>query len=69
MKLYTVKQAADHLNLPGSTIYRLVDQQQIEVIRIGRSIRIRPAALEQFLRHQTVPAVAAARAGDSPLLP
>ena len=69
VKLLTVKQAAEYLNLPVSSVYRLVEQQQIEVVRIGRSIRIRPAALEQFLRRQTVHPAVAPQVDGLPLLP
>jgi excisionase family DNA binding protein len=41
-----------HVSLP--TLDRLIRRQELPVIRIGRSVRIEPAALQEFVRARAV---------------
>lgn len=40
-RLLTVRQAADQLSLSERTIRRMIDTDELPVVRVGRSIRIR----------------------------
>ena len=46
----TVADVAAQLRVSQRTVRRLVARGQIEAVRIGRSVRITPAAIEQLLR-------------------
>jgi excisionase family DNA binding protein len=48
-KLLTVPEVADQLGLVKGYVYELVRNGQIVAIRSGKYVRIRPAAIEQFL--------------------
>ena len=59
VKLLTVKQAAEYLGFPLSTMYRLVKQKKIDHLRpTPRTTRIARAALDAFVRRNTVRATA-----------
>ena len=45
----TVQALADQLDIAPLTVYRLVKYGKIPAIRIGRSIRFRPAEIDAFL--------------------
>lgn len=45
----TVQALADQLDIAPLTVYRLVKQGKIPAVRIGRSIRFRPAEIDAFL--------------------
>lgn len=45
----TVQALADQLAIAPLTVYRLVKYGKIPAIRIGRSIRFRPAEIDAFL--------------------
>jgi len=47
--LYTVPEAADVLRLSVRTVRRLIAQQKIPTIHIGRAVRIREEALRAFI--------------------
>ena len=47
--IYRVEEVAAILRCDKSTVYRLVKQGQIEVVRIGTSIRITQKAIDSFL--------------------
>ena len=47
--LYTVPEAADVLRLSIRTVRRLIAQQKIPTIHIGRAIRIREEALRALI--------------------
>lgn len=53
--LLDVDQAAKLCGLPTSTIRRAITRQGLPVVRIGRWVRIRPAALDAWLIEQTTP--------------
>jgi len=48
--LITLVEAARLLRVGRSTIYRLADSGELVVLRIGRCLRVRPEALEEFAR-------------------
>ena len=48
-QFYTVKKLAERLLVKPLTIYRLVDQGKLPAVRIGRSIRFDPDAVDAFL--------------------
>jgi excisionase family DNA binding protein len=47
--LLTVAQTAEFLNVSPRTIRRLIAKCELTVVRIGRSVRVRPAALERLM--------------------
>lgn len=48
-QFYTVKALAEKLSVVPLTIYRLVDQGKLPAVRIGRTIRFKPADIDAFL--------------------
>ncbi len=48
-KLITRKQAASSLNIALRSLDHLISAKEIPICRIGKSIRIRPAAIEDFI--------------------
>ncbi|MEZ5378238.1 MAG: helix-turn-helix domain-containing protein [Acidimicrobiales bacterium] len=48
--LVTIPQAASLLAISRSTVYELIWQQELDPIRIGRSVRLRMSDLEAFAR-------------------
>lgn len=48
----TVPQAAQLLQLDPSRVYRLIRQGRLPGYRIGRTVRIRTAALKAFMQAQ-----------------
>ncbi|MDA2929332.1 helix-turn-helix domain-containing protein [Acidobacteria bacterium AH-259-O06] len=51
---YRTHEVGRILKLSESSIYRLIHSGELQVIRIGRTIRIRAEDLEAFLRRKTV---------------
>lgn len=49
LRLLTIKDVAERLQVSGGTIHRLIDSGDLSVIRIGRSVRISEDALKAFL--------------------
>lgn len=47
--LVSIKQAAEMLSLSRSSIYLLIDSEQLSPVRIGRSVRFTMVQLEQFV--------------------
>jgi len=56
-KFVTVEGAAEMLGLRPATIRQWVWRRQIEVVRVGRSVRIRRAALDALVARGTTPAL------------
>ena len=52
-RLLTVSQVAEALQTSTRTIQRFVSSGDLSAVRIGRLVRIRPAALEAFLNNVT----------------
>jgi excisionase family DNA binding protein len=53
-QFYTVKTLAEKLAVQPLTIYRLIGQGKIRAVRVGRSIRFEPSAVEAFLESVAV---------------
>lgn len=51
--LMTAKQAAEVLNIHRYRLYRLVRDEMVPVVRIGRALRFRPEELDAWLRHHS----------------
>jgi excisionase family DNA binding protein len=56
-RLLRVVEAADELNLSPKTIWAMIYRRDLEVVRIGRSVRIAQTTLDQLIEQGTVPAV------------
>jgi excisionase family DNA binding protein len=48
-QLLTAKQVARDLNVSLRTVRRLIAQQKLPVVRIGKAVRITPEALAAFI--------------------
>jgi len=48
-QFYTVRTLAEKLALTPMTIYRMVDQGKLPAVKIGKSIRFNPQAIDAFL--------------------
>ena len=57
-ELLRVSEAAPLLSVSRSKAYELAETGQIPVVRIGRSVRIPRRDLLEWIKRQTVPAVA-----------
>ena len=58
--LLKVKQVAVMLSVAEVTVWRLVGSGELESIKVGRSRRIDPAAVEAYKKRQTSPQAGAA---------
>jgi|tagenome__1003787_1003787.scaffolds.fasta_scaffold20858339_2 excisionase family DNA binding protein len=47
--LLTVRQVAETLQLSSRTVWRLIDDERLRVVRIGRSVRVHPDALAALI--------------------
>lgn len=56
MQLLTLKEAAERLAISQHTIRAWVAQRKIEVVRIGRCVRIREEVVNSIISKGTVPA-------------
>jgi excisionase family DNA binding protein len=52
--LVSIRQAAEMLSLSRSSIYLLIDSDQLTPIRIGRSVRFTVEQLEQFVANRVL---------------
>lgn len=49
MRLLTVKQVAEHLQIHPQTVYKLISRRQLDSVRLGsRSRRVPQEALEKY---------------------
>ena len=48
-RLLTILQVADILQASTRTVRRFIESGELEVVRVGRLVRIRPEALTAFL--------------------
>jgi excisionase family DNA binding protein len=74
--LWTVQDVAQYLRLHPNTIYELIRDNKLPMIRVGKSFRIEPSHLKEFLQSQAdqgpqnpVLAPPAAQAGQGPQTP
>jgi excisionase family DNA binding protein len=51
--LLRVKDVQRLLSLGATSVYALIERGQLPVVRVGRSIRVRPEALEAFVEANT----------------
>ena len=49
VQLYTVEEAAEHLNTPVRFIRRLIAERRIEFTKLGRHVRIPVDVLDAFI--------------------
>ena len=47
--LLTIHEAADRLGVGRSTVYRLIETGELEVVHVGRSVRVPPAAIDDLV--------------------
>ena len=52
--LLKAEEVAEKLSLAKSTVYKLIQSGSIQSVRIGRSVRIRPEDLEEYIEKQLV---------------
>jgi excisionase family DNA binding protein len=57
LRLLTVEEAAERLSLSLSTLRIWVWKRRIDTVRIGKSVRISEAVLDDLIRRGTRPAV------------
>ena len=48
-RLLTVKDVAERLQVSERTVHRLIEAEELAVIRIGRSVRVSEEALKRLL--------------------
>jgi excisionase family DNA binding protein len=56
-KLLRVAQAAELLNLSHKTVWAMIYRRDLDVVRIGRSVRIPQKAIDALILRGTVPAL------------
>lgn len=59
--LLRIPEAAANLNISEKTVRRLITAGTLQVVRIGRLIRIQPAEVERFLAQASHPVTAPVR--------
>lgn len=52
-RLMTAKEVATTLRIGQSTVYHLIQRGDLPCVRIGRSVRVRPADLDRFIEANT----------------
>lgn len=62
-KLLTVEEAAEVFNTSPRFVRRLIAERRITVVHVGRHVRIPHAAVTEFIRAGTVPALTTRRSG------
>ena len=55
-KLMKVPEAAELLNISQKAIWAMIYRREIDVVRIGRSVRIPLTAIDELVERGTVPA-------------
>jgi len=51
--IWTVRDVAEYLRMSEAKVYRLVKEQQLPVVRIGKTWRFRKDLLENWLNERT----------------
>jgi|GEM_PF-2567371 len=49
LRLYRIPEAAQRLNVSVRSVWRLIAEKAIEVVRVGRTVRIDERAIEKFI--------------------
>jgi excisionase family DNA binding protein len=55
-KLLTVKQSAEQLGLSPRTVWAWIYERKIEIVRLGRAVRIQQSAIDGLIDSGTIPA-------------
>ncbi len=55
-RLYKVPEAAALINMSAKTMWKMVSAREIDVVRIGRAVRIPAAAIERLIEEGLTPA-------------
>lgn len=63
-RLLTIPQVADILGIAPSTVRKRIQNRELESVKIGRAVRIRPQALRELIGDGVRPAGGSAAAGD-----
>jgi len=56
MRLMTLTEAAERLGLKVATLRFWVWQRRIEIVRVGRAVRVREDVVKRLIEQGTVPA-------------
>ena len=55
-RLLTIEQAAEHLGVKPATIRSwILKREKIEVVKVGRLIRIKESSVHKFIDENTIP--------------
>lgn len=54
IKWLTVTEVAAKLNLSKMTVYRMISEKELKSYKFGRSFRISPADLEEYINNSEV---------------
>lgn len=49
-RLFTLPQAARDLNCSIRTLWRLASRKQLDIVRLGRAVRITKASIDELIR-------------------
>lgn len=55
-KLLTVKESAEQLGLSSRTIWAWIYERRLDVVRLGRAVRIKQSSIDQLIEAGTTPA-------------
>lgn len=55
-KLNTVKQSANQLGLSDRTLWAWIYERKLEVVRLGRAVRIKQSSIDLLIEQGTTPA-------------
>jgi len=50
LNLMTVNEVAEYLRVSKMTVYRLIEKNEIQSVRVGRSLRVAEDAVERYVR-------------------
>ena len=50
LKLFKAAEVAEILNVSRSLVYRLMQTGEIPIVRVNRSVRVRPVDLDGFIK-------------------
>ena len=56
VKLLSVKEASNQLGVSERGLWDWIYQRRIEIVRLGRCVRIRQSVLDEFVQRGTIPA-------------
>ena len=62
-RFLTVAEVAADMRVSDMTVYRLIHSGQMRAVRVGRSFRVPPEALEDYLAREALPLQAGRNVG------